>query len=164
MKKIIKCVLLLIVAYFVVSISIHFITKPYYKDFKGYEIVSEEAKVEVTECKNSYTKGYIKGNISNTTEEIIDAVCMKVNIYNKKGNYLGTEYYPISYFYPQETINFEVNYSYKNVGHIKIEVVNKELVDDKFAIFDEIDDNNLAYLELTLLLINPVIILTALGL
>lgn len=164
MEKIIKCVVLLIVTYLTVTLFINLITKPYYKDFKGYEIVTKEPKIQITECKNSYTKGYIKGTISNTTDEIIDAVCIKVNLYNEKGNYLGTEYYPILYFYPQEEANFEVKYSYKDIGHIKIEVENKKLIEDKFAIFDQIDGNTIPYLELTLLLMNPIIIFTALGL
>ena len=164
MERIIKCVILLVAAYFIVTFFTNLVTKPHYRNFDGYEIVSEEPKVEITECKNSYTKGYIKGSIRNTTDEIIDAVCIKIKLYNKKGNYLGTEYYPISYFYPQEEANFEVDYVYKNVGHIEIEAVNKKLIEDKFKMFDELDGNTIGYLELTLLLMNPIIIFTALGL
>ena len=164
MEKIIKCVILLIATYFVVTFFTNLITKPHYKDFDGYEIKEEELKIEIAQCKNSYTKGYIKGNIRKTTDQIIDAVCIKINLYNKKGNYLGTEYYPISYFYPQEEVNFEVNYVYKNVGHIKIETVDKKLIEDKFTMFDEMDGNTIGYIELTLLLMNPIIIFTALGL
>ncbi len=164
MERIIKCVILLIASYFIVNFFINLVTKPHYKDFNEYEIATEGSKIEITECKNSYTKGYIKGNISNTGEEIIEATCIKVKLYNKKGDYLGTEYYPISYFYPKETVNFEVNYVYKNVGHIKIETVDKKLIEDKFKMFDEMDGNTLGYLELTVLLMNPIIILTALGL
>ncbi len=171
MEKIIKCVILLIATYFVVTFFTNLITKPHYKDFleKGRTAYTsnaglKELKIEIAQCKNSYTKGYIKGNIRNTTDEIIDAVCIKINLYNKKGNYLGTEYYPISYFYPQEEVNFEVNYVYKNVGHIKIETVDKKLIEDKFTMFDEMDGNTIGYIELTLLLMNPIIIFTALGL
>ena len=61
-------------------------------------------------------------------------------------------------------MNFEVNYVYKNVGHIKIETVDKKLIEDKFTMFDEMDGNTIGYIELTLLLMNPIIIFTALGL
>ena len=164
MKRIFKCVILLIVAYFIVNIFTNLVTKPYYKDFKNYAVVTEKPKVEVTECKTAYTKGYIKGNIKNTKEEIIDAVCIKAIVYNKRGDYVGTEFYPISYFYPKEEKNFEMDCEYKNIGSIKIEVVEKSLNTDKVTYFKELaGEDVIPYLEITLLLMNPAIIFTALG-
>lgn len=165
MKKIINCVILLIVAYFVVNIFITLVTTPHYKDFKNYEIVTAEPKVEITECKSSYTKGYIKGNIRNTTGKLMEVACMKVTLYSEMGNYLDTKYYTIPYFHPQEQKEFEIKYSYKNIGKIKIEVVEENFSEDKIAYIKElVGEDFIPYLEITLLIMNPVIVLTALGL
>lgn len=164
MKKIFKYVILLIVAYFLVNFFTNLVTKQHYRDFKNYEILTEEPKIEITECKTSYTKGYIKGNIKNTKGEMIDAVCIKVTSYNKKGEYLGTEYYPISYFYPQEEKEFELNCVYKNINSMKIEVVEKRLETDKISYLKELTGEDvIPYLEITMLLMGPTLIFTALG-
>ncbi len=75
MKKIFTYMILLAVTYFLVGFFTYFITKPYYRNFNNYEILTENPKIEVTECKSSYTKGYIKGTV--TVKVYIDDVLKK---------------------------------------------------------------------------------------
>lgn len=131
MKTVFKGIILLIVTYFVVNFFTYFVTKPHYQELENYKILTENPQIEVLENKVSYTEGYVKGRTTNTTGEIIDSANVKVSIYNKKGEYLGTKYYNIPYFAPNETVEFEFNYEYKNVGNIEIEVVVEKSLDEE---------------------------------
>ena len=123
MKKIVKYIIGFIIAYFVLDFLTYFVTKPYYRDFYNYEILTESPAIQVTEAKSSYSKGYIKGIAKNTTGELIDEACVKAEIYKENGDFLGYKYYDISYFNPQEEDKFEIYYSYKDVGNIKLSIV-----------------------------------------
>lgn len=164
MKTIFKCIILLVVTYLVVNFFTYFVTKPHYTEFNQYEVLTKNPEVEITECKRAYTKGYIKGSVKNTTGEIIDLACIKATLYNNDKQYLGTKYYSIPYFYPQEENNFELNFEYKNVGNIEIEVVKKSLDEEKIRNDLGIKDEEITpYLIITLILFNPIVILAALG-
>jgi len=153
MKKILKYVVLLIVTYFVVGFFTYLITKPYYRNFGNYEILTENPKIEVTECKSSYTKGYVKGTVTNNTGEIIEKATVQITIYNKNGEFLGYRYCKIPYFYPQEEAKFEANYTYKNIGKVEITVINKDIETIKQEFIGELDENTLGYALIVMLLI-----------
>ena len=156
MKKIFRYIIILVVTYILVGVFTYFITKQYYRDFSNYEILTESPQVEITECKTAYSKGYIKGTITNTTGEIIEESNVQVTIYDKNGEFLGCEYYTIQYFHPQENASFEVNYAYKNVVKIEVKLINEKLETIKGGLLNSIDDKTLGYAIITFLIFNPI--------
>lgn len=152
MKKILKWILLLIIVFIAVGFSTDLITKSFYKKSKNYEILTNNPSIEVSEYKKAHADGYIKGSVTNTTGEIIDEATVQVAIYNKNNDFLGYEYYTISYFHPQEKTNFEIHYSYKNVERITLEVVEGKPETPKDAIINNVDEEVFAYYQLAGLL------------
>ncbi len=152
MEKILKWILLLIIVFIAVGFSTDLITKSFYKESKNYEILTNNPSIEVSEYKKAHSDGYVKGTVKNTTGEIIDEATVQVAIYNKNNDFLGYEYYTISYFHPQEKSSFEIHYSYKNVGRITLEVVEGKPEALKDGIVNNIDDEVFAYYQLAGLL------------
>ncbi len=126
MKKIFRYVILLIVAYIVVETLVYFLTKTYYKDLNNYDILVKSPVIEITESKVSKTKGYIQGNITNDTGELIRNLRVKFDFYNEQGKYVGSENKTIDVFNISERLNFDIKYEYKDVSEIKISIVREE--------------------------------------
>jgi len=122
MKKIFKYIIALFLTWLLVDLLTYFITKPYYKEFYNYEILTQNPIIEVSECKNSYMKGYIKGTATNNSEQIINQAYVKAEFYKDDGELLGIEYYEIPYFNPQEEASFEIYHTYRDIGNIKISI------------------------------------------
>ena len=100
-----------------------------YKNTK-YEIVNAFPMITVTECKASYSDGYVKGSITNNTGEHIPIKYLQVDIYDENNVYLGSEFKELKYFNVNETIKFEINYKYNNVNRLVIGVTD-EIIQDK---------------------------------
>ena len=126
MKKIFRYVILLIVAYIVVETLVYFLTKTYYKDMNNYEILVERPAIEITESKVTNSKGYIQGNVTNNTGELIRNLRLKFDFYNEQGKFIGAEYKTIEVFNISERLNFDIQYEYENVNEIKISIVREE--------------------------------------
>lgn len=125
MKKILRFVVLLIVIFLVVEIYVHFLTKVYYKDFNNYKILTQSPEIKITECKTANKKGYIQGKTINNTGEMLRNVNIKLDFYNKQGTKIGTEYKTIEVFNVGEEFYFDVDFTYKNVAEIKIDIISK---------------------------------------
>ena len=97
-----------------------------YKNTK-YEIVNSSPMITVTECKASYSDGYVKGSITNDTGEHIPIKYLQVDIYDENNVYLGSEFKELKYFNVNETINFEIKYKYNNVNRLVIGLTDKVL-------------------------------------
>ena len=83
--------------------------------------------ITVTECKASYSDGYVKGSITNNTGEHIPIKYLQVDIYDENNVYLGSEFKELKYFNVNETINFEIKYKYNNVNRLVIGLTDKVL-------------------------------------
>lgn len=125
MKKVFRYIILLIVAFVVARLFSFLLTMPVYKDMKNYEILEESPKVEITESKASKNRGYIKGNATNDTGNLIKDFKIKFDFYNEQGSILGSEYSNTEIFNSTETIKFDIKYEYKEVSKIKISIVNE---------------------------------------
>ena len=126
MKKIFRYVILLIVAYIIVEVLVYFLTKTYYKDLNNYDILVESPVIEITESKVAKSKGYIQGNITNDTGELMRNLRVKFDFYNEQGKYVGSENKTIDVFNISERLNFDIKYEYKDVSEIKISIVREE--------------------------------------
>ena len=83
MKKIIRYLLLLILMIVVVRVYVYFLTKTNYQDMNNYEITVQTPEIVVTESKVAKNKGYIKGNITNNSSEMIKNLKVKFEFYNE---------------------------------------------------------------------------------
>ena len=126
MKKIFRYVILLIVAYIVVEVLVYFLTKTYYKDLNNYDILVESPVIEITESKVSKSKGYIQGNITNDTGELMRNLRVKFDFYNEQGRYVGSENKTIDVFNISERLNFDIKYEYDDVNEIRISIVREQ--------------------------------------
>ena len=125
-----------------VSVLTNFLMRDDYKN-SIYEIKTEIPQISVTECKASYSNGYIKGNVTNNTSEIIPLKYLQVNLYDEDGVYLGSEYKEMKNFYPQETINFDISFTYLNVEKVTLEFVDEIPEKTGFNLFENADDETL---------------------
>lgn len=126
MKKIIRYLLLLILMIVVVRAYVYFLTKTNYQDMNNYEITVQTPEIFVTESKVAKNKGYIKGNITNNSSEMIKNLKVKFEFYNENEKLVGIEYRNEDVLNASETIKFDISYNYKNVEKIKISTVTEE--------------------------------------
>jgi len=125
MKKFRTYLLIFLVGVLIVELFTNFIMKIRFIDITKHEINVTSPKVVITESKASYTKGYIKGNITNDTGEHIKDKYLQFDFYDKDGIYVGTESKEIKYFNVEEKINFDINYECRNVDTIEIRLVDE---------------------------------------
>ena len=57
--------------------------------------------------------------------------------------YLGTEYKELKYFNVDETISFDINYTYSNVGKAVLDITDEMSKKERYNFFKGIDDNQL---------------------
>lgn len=135
---------LIFIAFFIV---IGFLTKlamrDNYKEITNYEIKCEAPSISVTESKATYSHGYIKGSVTNNTGKHLPLKYLQIDIYDKDGMYLGTEYKELKYFNVDETINFDINYSYNNTGKLVIDITDEMSKKESNDFFKNIDDEKL---------------------
>lgn len=142
MKKF-KVYFFIFIGFFALStILTSFLMRDNYKNI-NYEIESETSNILVTECKAANTNGYIKGSVTNNTEELIPLKYLEINLYDKDGVYLGSEYKELKYFNPKETINFDMSYNYLNIDKVELGLVDKIPEKESSGLFDNIEDEQL---------------------
>ncbi len=126
MKKFLKYLIWLVLLYLIVNGLTYLATKDDYKELTNYTISTDSPKIEVTESMTAYTHGYIKGQVTNNTGEHIQKTYLKLDFYDKDGIYIGKEMKALEYFNSNETIKFDISYTYTNVGKIKLSISNEE--------------------------------------
>jgi len=141
-KKLRLYVLMFIGFFLLVTLLINFLMRDDYKN-TNYEIKAESPVIAVTECKSAYGNGYIKGSLTNNTEEIIPLKYLQINLYNEDDVYLGSQYKELKNFYPQETINFDMSYDYLNINKVILDFVNEIPQKKGFDLFEGVDDQTL---------------------
>ena len=119
--------LLMFIGFFVLTtILTNFLMRDKYRNITNYEIKTETLEIVITECKAAYSNGYIKGSITNNTEELLPLKYLQINLYDENNIYLGSEYKELKNFYPKETVNFDISYDYLNTNKVIIDLVDEE--------------------------------------
>lgn len=135
---------LIFIAFFIV---IGFLTKvamrENFKDISNYEIKCESPVISVEENRATYSHGYIKGTVTNNTGKHLPLKYLQIDLYDKDGIYLGTEYKELKYFNVDETISFDINYTYSNVGKAVLNVTDEMTKKESYKFFNDIDDEQL---------------------
>ncbi|MEE1389576.1 MAG: FxLYD domain-containing protein [Clostridia bacterium] len=122
MKKFFKYLIWLILLYLLVNGLTYLATKDDYRDLTNFNIATESPKIEVTESKSAYTHGYIKGQVTNDTGKHIPKTYLQIDFYNKDGVWLGKETKELESFNLNETIKFDISYTYTDVNKIRLSI------------------------------------------
>ena len=135
--------LLMFIGFFLfVTLLTNFLMRDDYRNI-NYKIKAESPIITVAENKATYGNGYIKGSVTNNTEEIIPLKYLQINLYDKDDVYLGSEYKELKNFYPQETINFDMSFNYLNIDKATLDFVNEIPQKKSFNLFEGVDDETL---------------------
>jgi len=143
LKKFRLYLLMFIGFFLLVTLLTNFLMRDDYKN-GNYEIKVKSPAITVSECKVAYSTGYIKGSVINTTGELMPLKYLQVNLYNKDGVYLGSEYKELKNWYPEETINFDMSYNYLNIDKVTLGFVDEIPQKKAFNLFEGVDDETLA--------------------
>lgn len=133
MKTLFKYVLALVLVYVISNILIWGLLKVSYKEIKEYIIDVPIAKIIVEEAKASGRNGYIKGEINNITDQVIQNKYIKIDLYSKRDVHLGTRYIKIENMLAYEIYKFEVNFDVGNVQKINM-TVTEQMEQEEFNI------------------------------
>lgn len=132
-KTFLKYVLMLIGLYIIVNLLTYWLTMDTYKNITDYKILTEEPTISITECKATYSKGHINGTITNNTSEQMREIYIKIDLYDKEENYLGTKYEAINILNVSETNKFSIAFDYSNVNSVQISTTNEKPKSDIYV-------------------------------
>lgn len=124
MKKFFKYFVWFLIIYFLVSILSFNIIKSSYKT-KNCIINFSNPNVEIVEAKATVTNGYVKGKITNNTEDAILNKVLKLDCISPRGVIMGTKYVDIGNLAPGAIKNFESKFNFDNVKDISISLLDK---------------------------------------
>ena len=125
MKKLFRYFILFLVLFFIIGLLTNLAMKENFNNEPKHTVNVESPKIEVTENKSSYSHGYIKGSITNNTNEFLTNKYLQFDFYSKDGIYEGTEVKQIKTFNNNEKIPFNIDYNYENVDKIDIKFVDE---------------------------------------
>ena len=120
MKVFLRYLIIFVIVYFVLDFFTYRYLVNSYKNIKTYEIIAESPEVKVKEAKATAMNGYIVAEVKNTTGEKIDKTNVKIDLYNKRGNNLGTKYVKLEDFNNNETREFRINFRAKSIVHFEV--------------------------------------------
>lgn len=95
-----------------------------YKTISG-QIKSVSPQITVTEAKTTDVNGYVKANIKNNSDQDIEKIYVKLDLYSKRDVNLGTEYQEINNLKAGEEESIEIKYRYSKVDHYEINSVDE---------------------------------------
>ena len=110
-----------------VTIGTIFAVKSMYHDIRVYEIQSQNPEVVVDEAKATNVNGYIKGNITNKSEEELNGQYIYFLLYTSENELIGEEYIEIGTLLPNETKSYELQFKRDNVDKFVVTISNERL-------------------------------------
>lgn len=124
-KQIMMFAVLIIIFIFFSDFMIKVGIRNTYKTISG-EIKSATPEIVMTDVKTTDVNGYAKGIIKNNTEQDIEKVYIKLDLFSKVDTNMGTEYYEVTNLKAGESKEFEIKYKYANVKKYEINCVNEK--------------------------------------
>lgn len=85
-------------------------------------VYSISPEITVGESKATYVNGYIKGNIKNNTDSIINNKYLKIELYSPRDVKLGTKYIKIENLDVNKYQEFEMWYKFTDVEYVNVTV------------------------------------------
>lgn len=138
MKTLFRYFLAFVIVYIIVDIGSYMMIKSTYIS-KDYEVDSNTSGIEISEMKSTVLNGYLKGNITNNTENVITGKALKLDYYTKNGVLAGTKYVKVDNLLQGEKLDFESKFNFDNVDSVKVSLVDSldiDISDWDFSIDD----------------------------
>lgn len=89
------------------------------------DIISEDnLRINVTNAKATYVNGYVEGMVKNIGEDV-EKTYVKIDLYSKRDNLLGTKYVELANFRGNETRDFRMGFKFTDVSYAKVQIVNE---------------------------------------
>lgn len=129
MKRLTKYCVIFAVCYFIINILTFNVIKSSYKT-KETDINFEQPKVEIYESKATITNGYVKGKITNNTNENLVNKILKLDFLSSRDVLMGTKYVDIPRLESGMSTDFISQFNFDNVGKINISYMDKEEIPD----------------------------------
>lgn len=85
-------------------------------------VYSISPEIIVGESKATYVNGFVKGNIKNNTDSIINNKYLKIELYSPRDVKLGTKYVKIENLDVNKNQEFEMWYKFTDVEYVNITV------------------------------------------
>ena len=120
MKVFLRYFIIFIVLYIVFDFFTYRYLVNSYKNIKTYEISEEKPTVTIQEAKSTAMNGYIVAQVKNNTGEDIEKTNVKIDLYNSRGNNLGTKYVKLENFKANELREFKINFRATNIVHFEV--------------------------------------------
>lgn len=127
MKVFLKYLIVFIIIYVIFDFFTYRYLVNSYKNIKTYEIVEKSPNVTVQEAKATAVNGYIVAQVKNNTGAKIEKTNVKIDLYNSRGNNIGTKYVKIENFNENELREFKINFKARNVMHFKVSFTNENV-------------------------------------
>ncbi len=86
---------------------------------------STSLKIEVTDFKSTITNGYLKGKITNISNEAITDKFLKLDFISPNGVNVGTKYIDFGSLAPGESKDFETRFNFDNVKSANVSTIDK---------------------------------------
>lgn len=129
MKRLFKWLVIFIVCYLIVNILTFNVIKSSYKT-KDLNINFEQPKVEIYESKATITNGYVKGKITNNTNENLINKILKLDFISPRGVLMGTKYVDIPKLSSGMGVDFMSQFNFDNVDKIDVSFMDRKDVGD----------------------------------
>lgn len=127
MKTFLKYLIVFVILYVLFDFFTYRYLVNSYKNIKTYEIVSKSPEVKIEEAKSTAVNGYIKGTVKNTTGTKIDKTNIKIDLFNSRGNNLGTKYISLENFPSNEMREFNINFRATNISHFEVSFADEDV-------------------------------------
>lgn len=112
-------ILFFILSEFLINVSL----EASYNDITRKDNTSQ---VQITEAKATLVNGKIKGTIKNSKEDYLTGKYVKIDLYSKRDNLLGTKYIEINTTEAQSTQDFNMYFELEDVESYNISIVDKK--------------------------------------
>lgn len=111
---------LLIAALWIFSDIVIYLTINGTYKVKEARISVSSPQIVITENKATYVNGIVNGSIKNNTEETLNNMYLKIDMYSKRDVNLGTKYVKINNLQKGEVQEFEMGYKLTDVDYVTI--------------------------------------------
>lgn len=139
MKIFFKYFLIFLVVYFVVDLLSIQTIKAKYKN-KKVDVESGYGQIDITDSKATVTNGYVRGKVTNNTDEDWKDKILKLDFFSKSGKNVGTKYINIGDLAKGESKDFESLFNIDNVDNVKANITDKASLGDLSLLDFKLDD------------------------
>ena len=130
MKTLLKYLVIFVIIYVIFDFFTYKYLVNAYKNIRTYEIIGDAPSVEIKEAKATAVNGNIVAYVKNNTGANIDKTNVKIDLYNSRGNNVGTKYVELKNFNVDEVREFKASFRATNVSHFEISFTDEDVEEE----------------------------------